>query len=92
MTQKLLNRADVVAGLKKVGGEAVTQRMGCRPFSDTCSSDSLLEGPLNRTGVEVVAFFPAAVRVDRAIYRREEVPPSGVVWGIRVLPCEGEGK
>jgi hypothetical protein len=39
MAQEFLDRANVVSGFKKVGGEAVAEGMGCGRFGDAASLD-----------------------------------------------------
>jgi hypothetical protein len=54
MPQQRLDRADIVAALKKVRSEAMTERMATGVLGDTCTSNGVAHGFLDHGGVKVM--------------------------------------
>ena len=91
MAHELLHRADVVAALKQVSREAVTQRVRPNRFVDACAACSLTNGALHRRFMYVVATDGTGARVPAWTRRGEHVLPAEIGMGVRILPLERVG-
>src|SRR5690606_18733115 len=75
VSQQLLDRAQVGAGLEQVGGEAVTQRMRRDRLAETAGPRRTAHRLLQDAGVEMVALLLPVERIARTPRRREHELP-----------------
>lgn len=76
MAQQFLHGADVAARLKKMGGEAVAQRVGCGRLGDARLPHCALEGALEGVVVEVMARDDATAWIGGQPVLRKEPEPA----------------
>ena len=69
----------------KMSGEAVSERMRADPLADSRLTDGLGNGFVDGAGVEVVAASLAGARVSGPMTGGEDVLPSPILVGVRVL-------
>ena len=84
-----LDGANVRTPLQKMSGEAVSERMRTDPHADSCLSDGLDNGLVDGAGVKVAAASLAGARVSGPMAGREDVLPSPILVGVRVLTGQG---
>jgi hypothetical protein len=92
VTQQLLHRADVIASLEQMGGEAMAQGMTAPSLDDFGGAYSPFHGILQRLLVEVVAAFFAGSWIDRSFPRGEDVLPPPLAAGACVFPFKRKGQ
>ena len=87
--QQRLDGANVRTPLQKMSGEAVPERMRTDPLADSCLADDLGNGLVDGAGVKVVAASLAGARVSGPTTGGEDILPSPVLVGVRVLAGQG---
>ena len=92
VSQQGLDGANVRAPLQEMSGEAVPERMRADPLADSCVTDGLGNGFVDGAGVQMVAACLAGARVGGQMTGGEDVLPSPILAGVRVLAgqCVGE--
>jgi hypothetical protein len=63
VSKKLLDRADVGAGLDEVRGEAMAERVRSRRFVNARAAGGSLDGPLEETFVDMMSPDDARARI-----------------------------
>ena len=89
MPQQGLDGANVRTPLQKTGGEAVPERMRTDPLADSCLADGFGNGLVDGAGVQVVAASLAGARVGGPVAGGEDVLPSPILVGVRILARQG---
>src|SRR6267154_3271253 len=88
MTEQFLNRANVVAAFKQMGGEAMPESVAACVFGNTRFADGILHSFLNRTFRQVVLLFLLTSGIDRPMRCRKHILPSPLLWSVRILAGE----
>ena len=85
VAEELLDRANVGAIVKKIGGEDVPQDMRCHFFRNAGFDSALFNNPFNGTGRETRRNFFASSHVDEErighIFPRLEICRNGTFGG-----------
>ncbi len=92
VAEELLDRADVVAVLKKVRREGVPERMASRGFVQARAAHCVLDGALQDRFVEVVPAPLAGQPIDMDSCRRKDPLPGPLPSCRRILPPQGAGQ
>jgi hypothetical protein len=85
MTQKLLHRSNVVAGLQKMSRERMAQAVRAYRLTDACLVSRLLDCVVQTIRVDVVAPNDPAPRIDGPILGREYELPTPFAGGTRIF-------
>ncbi len=92
VAQQILDGADIISGLKQVGGKRVPQGVDSHPLGDTgcgrCSLDMSLKGER----VDVVPSYNLRSRIHRQVVGRKDPLPDPLFAGIRVFALQGVAK
>ena len=75
-----------------MSGKAVPESMRTDPLADSRLTDGLGNGLVDGAGVEMVAACLAGARVDGPMAGGEDVLPSPILVGVRVLADQGMGE
>ena len=89
VSQQGLDGANVRAPLQEMSGEAVPERMRTDPLADSRLADDSGNGLVDGTGVEVMPANLAGARVSGPMTSGEDVLPSPILVGVRVLAGQG---
>lgn len=89
VAEELLDRADVVAGLEQVRGEAVAESVAGGSFCEARGLHRVAERALEDRLVEVVAAVLTGLRVAIGARRREDPLPGPLPGGVGELDPEG---
>ena len=89
VAEELLDGADVVAGLEKVGCETVAQGVAGGGLGDARGADGAVDGALHAGLVEVVPPDDPGARVPGEGWRRKEPEPSPLSAGGWVFSLQG---
>ena len=92
VTKQLLNGTDIVAALKKVGGEGVAEGVRGDMFIDLCKAGGFFDDFLHGGFVEVVTTGNSSTRVFGEVGGGEEVLPDPVFVCIGVFAIQGIGQ
>ena len=92
VSQQGLDGANVRTPLQEMCGEAVAKRMRTDPLADSRLTDGLGNGLVDGAGVEMVAANLAGARVGGPMTGGEDVLPSPILVGVRVLAGQGVGE
>jgi hypothetical protein len=92
VTQQLLDGANVVPGLKQVGGEAVAQGMGGGVLADLGGGDGAGDGALENGFVDVMATLLAGHGIDVVAAGGKQPLPGPGSAGAGILAVEGVGQ
>src|SRR2546422_32543 len=85
MSEKFLDRSDVITVLKEMSGEAMTQCVTASVLDDARISNRSFQRVLNGRVRDVVSALHAAARIQRAVSGRKYVLPTPVACGPRIL-------
>src|SRR6266540_6411747 len=92
VTEQFLNRSNIVAIFKKVGGKGMAEGMRGNWFVDFGEPGGLFDGPLEVCLIQVVTLLDTADGVDGEIVRWKNVLPGKFAIRVRVFPFQGIGK
>lgn len=89
MPEQFLNRAQIRAAFKQMGGETVPQGMHGYPFGNSGLSCSLANMFLQRCGVEMMPSDNLRPRIDRQGIGWKGPLPDPFIAGIGIFPGKG---
>lgn len=82
MSQLLLNRADIHASFKQVGGEGMPQGVAAGLFGNTGAPYCHLDGLLNGAGIDMMTALHPAARIDGAAAGGKYILPTPFPAGV----------
>ena len=92
VSKQFLNATDVVPVLQQMRGEAVSEGMAARRFSDSGRSDGQFDGVLKVLFRDVMPPQIARARIEGRLCRGKEILPHEVAGGIGIFSFQSKGQ